>query len=61
MLGRHSMPGAPQFADPLVRIKVLIPFYMAGKLYEEGVTMSMLSSEAQAGARSCNPPRVEII
>jgi hypothetical protein len=60
MLSHTSIPG-PTFKDPMVRVKVLVPFFMAGKQCDVGDTLKMLTSDAQAAAKGCVPPRVEII
>jgi hypothetical protein len=54
------VPG-PKYNDPMVRVKVLTPFYVAGRLCEPGITMSMLTSDAQAAAKIMIPPQVEIL
>jgi hypothetical protein len=60
MLQQSTVP-SPQFEDPLIRVKVLTPFYMRGRLYEPGVSISMLTSDAQAAAKIVVPPQVEIL
>lgn len=56
----HKIP-APKFDDPLIRVKVLRAFYISGHLYEPGVSISMLTSDAQAAAKRTIPPTVEIL
>jgi hypothetical protein len=56
----QRIPG-PQLQDPMVRVRVLRPFYVAGRLCEPGVTISMTTSDAQAGAKNAIPPTVEIL
>jgi hypothetical protein len=60
MLSQKSIPG-PQYKDPLVKVKVLVPFYMAGRLYEPGVVVSMPHTDAVLAATNLNPPQVEIL
>ena len=60
MLSEKSIPG-PKYSDPMIRVKVLVPFFMLGKVCEIGSVVTMLSSEARAAAETIIPPRVEII
>jgi hypothetical protein len=60
MLSQKSIPG-PQYKDPLVKVNVLVPFYMGGVLREVGTTISMLSTDARMAATNANPPQVEIL
>jgi hypothetical protein len=62
MLNHNSIvPGPGVARDPMIRVKVLVPFFMAGKLCDVGDTVSMPTTEARYAAGSIIPPRIEIL
>jgi hypothetical protein len=60
MLNQPSVPG-PQIIDPKVTVRALVPFFVGGKEYQPGDTLSMLTSDVQYAKNCCVPPRVETI
>jgi hypothetical protein len=60
MLKQASVPG-PQFNDPKLNVRVLVPIFVGGKEYLPGDTISMLTSDVQAASQGCIPPRVQVV
>ena len=61
MLSIQSFDAVSPPKDKLVKVKILQPFYVAGRIAEVGSIVSLALGDAQFMGRAISPPKCEIL